>query len=138
MVQQDYLLRQIQLMGIFLQKLISRMLKRNEDGDNGEIQEMVKTEFQNELGLNLDELAVIPPDDFFLILKEKKFTADLLEKLAWIFFLLGQTDGSELSVQKRNFLQKALDIYTKLEQESGSYSFERNRQIALIRQMQNM
>ncbi len=130
-------MRQIQMMTLFLRKLIARMLKREEDGETDGMLEMIKNEFQNELKINLDELVVLQDEGFFSILKEKQFTENHLEDLAQLFMLAGKTDDIEFSLTRRNYLQKAMAIYQKLERESHNYSFERNDKIRQIHQMLN-
>lgn len=137
MERRDYLLHQIQMMGMFLQKLIARLLKRKEDGDTDGMLEMVKNEFQNELKIDIDELVILEDEGFFSILNEKHFTESHLENLAQILLILGKPDDIEISLTSRNHLQKAQAIYLKLENESRNFSVERNEKIAQIHQLLN-
>lgn len=135
MERRDYLMQQIQMMGLFLQKLIARMRKREEDSNDGDILDMVKSEMRNELDIDIEVLVFLRDKDFFTILKEKHFTETHLENLAEILFILGKPKDFAVSVSQRNYLQKSLAIYTEIEKESRNFSIERNDRIMEIHQL---
>ena len=137
MERRDYLLQQIQMMGLFLQKLIARMLKREENEGTDEIHDMVRSEINKELNLDIDEMILLRDEDFFSILKEKKFTDSHLEQLGQILYMLGKPDDITISLGKRNYLQKSLAIYNEIEMQSRSFSMERNERIMEIKQLLN-
>lgn len=135
MERRDYLMQQIQMMGLFLQKLIARMLKRDENDETGGTYDIVITEFNNEFKLNINELVLLQDEDFFSILKEKNFKEDHLESLAQLLFLLGKPTDFTISVSQRNYLQKSLAIYNEIEKESRNFSMERNDRMMEIHQL---
>lgn len=135
MERRDYLMQQIQMMGLFLQKLIARMLKREENDETGGTYDIVITEFNNEFKLDINELVLLQDEDFFSILKEKNFKEGHLESLAQLLFLLGKPNDFTISVSQRNYLQKSLAIYNEIEKESRNFSMERNDRMMEIHQL---
>lgn len=135
MEQRDFLMRQIEMLAIFLRKLIAKLLQLEESGETDGLLQLAEHAFTAELKINLQELAVMDNESFFEFLKERNFNAGHLEDFAKVLYLLGKTDGVEVSLTKMNYLQKSLLIFEKLEQESESFSIERNKRIQEIERM---
>lgn len=135
MERRDYLLQQIQMMGLFLQKLIARMLKREEDDESGGLHDTIISEFNNEFKLDIEELVLLQDEDFFSIMRENNFKESHFESLAQLLFLLGKPADFTITVSQRNYLQKSLAIYIEIEKESRNFSMERNDRMAEIHQL---
>lgn len=128
MYQRDFLLKQIEMMGKFISKIISRLQQIPEDESLPPLFEKIKAEFKNELGIDPEELLLMNETDFFLLLNEKQFNDELMDKLSEFFFVLGESDL--LSLPLKIFAwQKALAICEKQETESGIFSLQRNERI---------
>ena len=96
MKQDDYFLKQIDILGRILGKIVSDLLKLKNKGEIMESIEITTQALKNELDLNLNEILLLNNDEFVTFLQEeKKFNNGHLEKIAEILFLLGYENISK-------------------------------------------
>jgi hypothetical protein len=125
MASRDYLIRQIEEMGIFLALLLRRILKMKEEKQEGQIESVVKEALIQELKLDIDQVIVLENQDFIQVTKEYFTSDDQLEKLADILKVLGQDIEKSFTLTKANYLRKSLFLYNYLQDSSTNFSFER-------------
>ena len=129
MASRDYLIRQIEEMGLFLAILLRRILKMKEENQQETIESVVKESLLRELKLDIDQVVVLENADFLAVAKQYFTSEDQLEKLADILKVLGQDIGQSLSLAKSNYLLKALFLFTHLQETSPAFSYERRTKI---------
>ena len=88
MASRDYLIRQIEEMGIFLAILLRRILKLKEENQQGQMQSAVREALIQEMKLDIDQLVVLENKDFLSIVKEYFTSENQLDKLADILKVL--------------------------------------------------
>lgn len=129
MPSRDYLIRQIEEMAIFLAILLRRILKMNEESPQAEVESVVKEALLQELKLDIDQVIILEEREFLTVVKEYFTSQDQLEKLANILKVLGQDAEQSYTMSKFNYLKKALFLFTYLQENTSSYSFERRNKI---------
>ena len=133
MEQNDFLKKQIDVLGRILGKILSDLLKLKNNGEIQDIIEITNQAFINELDLNLNEILHFDNNLIINFLqKEKKFNNDHLEKTAEILFNLSYEHDSKYRI---NILNKCLTIYTYLNKNSNTYSSERIMRIDKISEL---
>jgi hypothetical protein len=131
--QNDFLKKQIDLLGRILGKILSDLLKLKNNGEIQDIIEITNQALINELDLNLNEILYLDNNLIINFLqKEKKFNIDHLEKIAEILFNLGYDHDSKYRI---NILNKCQTIYTYLNKNSNTYSSERIMRIDKISEL---
>ena len=134
MPQRDYLMQQLEEMGYFLASLIRRVLKLKEESREDEITGMLHDQMQEKLSFSIDEAITIENNDFLGLMKEHFSTEDHLEKMAELLFLTGKSIHP-LSLNRLNYLEKSLLLYSYLQENSINFSFTRKDKILEIRQL---
>jgi len=135
MASRDYLIRQIEEMGLFLAILLRRILKMKEENQQATIESVVKEALLQELKLDIDQVVVLENADFLAVTKQYFTSEDQLEKLADILKILGQDVGASLSLTKINYLQKSLFLFTHLQETSSVFSYERRTKIMELQEI---
>ena len=135
MASRDYLIRQIEEMGLFLAILLRRILKMKEENQQAAIEFVVKEALLQELKLDIDQVVVLENADFLVVAKQYFTSEDQLEKLADILKVLGQDIGSSLSLTKINYLLKSLFLFTHLQETSSVFSYERRTKIMELQEL---
>ena len=135
MASRDYLIRQIEEMGIFLAILLRRILKMKDEDQQTSVEFVVKEALLQELKLNIDQVVVLENSDFLAVAKQYFSSDDQLEKLADILKVLGQDIGPSLSLTKSNFLLKAMFLFTYLQETSTAFSYERRTKIMELQEI---
>lgn len=132
MERRDYLLHQIQEMGAFLARLVGR-LRKEEQLPSAQLIK-VTGELKNELGLDLDELLFLDDESFVSVVNEKLLSIDNFEKFADLLDQMGDMAlDNETFLRQQIYYSKALTLLNFMEENSQSYSMERQEKIALIR-----
>ena len=134
MPQRDYLMQQLEEMGYLLASLIRRVLKLKDDGKEDEITGMLHDLIQQKLSFNMNEAIVLDNDGFLVLMKEHFKTENHLEEMAELLMLTGKSIHP-LSLTRINYLDKALVLYTHLQETSQNFSFTRKDKIMEIRQL---
>jgi hypothetical protein len=135
MASRDYLIRQIEEMGLFLAILLRRVLKMKEENQQAAIESVVKEALFQELKLDIDQVVVLENADFLAVAKQHFTSEDQLEKLADILKVLGQDVGASLSLIKINYLLKSLFLFTHLQETSSVFSYERRTKIMELQEL---
>ncbi len=133
MRQDDYFLRQIDLLGRILGKILTDLLKKKGTGEIMDSVEVTTQAIKNELDIDLNSLLLVNNENLVEFLKtEKKFGEQHLEKMAELFFILGQDLKNEKVLL---FLEKSVIIYEYLNKTSSTYSIDRMHKIDKIKKM---
>lgn len=136
MQQEDWFMKQINLLARVLGKILADLLGLKAMGRLDEGDEVTEMALKSELDLSIDDLILIPSDQFIISLKDdRKFSDDDLEKLAYIFYLIAEGlekkgTGNEKALQ---LLVKALTIYEYLDKTGSTYSLDRHARIEKIK-----
>jgi len=129
MASRDYLIRQIEEMGLFLAILLRRILKMKEENQQETVESVVKESLLQELKLDIDQVVVLENNDFLSVAKKYFTSEDQLEKLADILMVLGQNIETSFSLSKSNYLLKSFFLFTHLQETSSVFSYERRAKI---------
>lgn len=135
MASRDYLIRQIEEMGLFLAILLRRILKMKEENQQTSVESVVKEALLQELKLDIDQVVMLENVDFLAVAKQYFTSEDQLEKLSDILTVLGQDIGPSLSLAKSNYLSKALFLFTYLQETSTAFSYERRTKIMELQEI---
>jgi len=135
MASRDYLIRQIEEMGLFLAILLRRILKMKDENQQAAVESVVKEALLQELKLDIDQVVVLDNADFLVVAKQYFTSEDQLEKLADILTVLGQDVGASLSLTKINYLLKSLFLFTHLQETSSVFSYERRTKIMELQEL---
>jgi hypothetical protein len=131
MIQDDYFLKQIDILGRTLGKILANLLNLKSQGEIIEVIEITAQSLKSELDLNLNELLNTSNTNLIKFLQDdKKFNSDHLEKIAEILFELGSLINNDIKI---NVLEKSLTIYDYLNHKSLTYSHDRLMKIEKIR-----
>ena len=133
MRQDDYFLRQIDILGRILGKILTDLLKKKGTGEIMDSVEVTAQALKSELDIDLNSLLLVNNENLVEFLKtEKKFGEQHLEKMAELFFILGQDLKNEKVLL---FLEKSVTIYEYLNKTSSTYSIDRMHKIDKIKKM---
>ena len=133
MRQDDYFLRQIDILGRILGKILTDLLKKKGTGEIMDSVEVTAQALKSELDIDLNSLLLVNNENLVEFLKtEKKFGEQHLEKMAELFFILGQDLKNEKVLL---FLEKSVTIYEYLNKTSSTYSLGRMHKIDKIKKM---
>jgi hypothetical protein len=135
MASRDYLIRQIEEMGIFLAILFRRILKMKEENQQAEVELVVRESLFQELKLDIDQVVVLENDEFLAVVKEYFTSEDQMGKLADILNVLGRGVEHSFSMTKANYLLKSLFLFSHLQETSSVYSYERRAKIMELEEL---
>ncbi len=133
MERRDYLMSQIEEMGLFLARLISRLYRRKQDNEEEQVMEEARSALSVQFGWDLDELLFLDNESFISLMEENLLADDHYEKMASVFEVLGDlVPDTKTILRKELYLRKALLLLEHLEFKSCTYSMERQERIAQI------
>ncbi|MCX6286655.1 MAG: hypothetical protein NTY96_06030 [Bacteroidetes bacterium] len=136
MEQEDFIKRQIEQLGQVLGKILNLLLGFKAKGQISEGIEIADQSLKNELGLNTDDLILIPTKSFITTLLEvRKFNDNNFDELAEILFIIAEEfniNNTEIKKMKKLY-ERSLIIYELLDKTSSTYSFDRHRKIEKIK-----
>lgn len=135
MPSRDYLIRQIEEMGIFLSILLRRILKLKEEKQENQMESSVHEALNLELNMDIDQIIILENKEFLALIKEHFTSEDQLDKLADIFKTIGQEIEHSFTLTKANYLRKSLFIFTHLQDTSTNFSYERKIKIQEIQEL---
>ena len=135
MASRDYLIRQIEEMGIFLALLLRRVLKMKEENQQDQMDAAVKESLFPELKLDVEQIVMLEDVDFLAVAKDHFTSENQLEKFADILMVLGKEIVSTFSLTKANYLLKALFLFNYLQNTTTSFSYERRNKILEIEEL---
>ena len=133
MEQKDYLLREIEKIGLILSSIRQKFLGKK---DNLAINlekhvNEAKGMLLQEINFDLDKFLLLNNEELNIYLsKFEGFNMDNIEHLAEFISQLGFVDKSESS---KEYLEKALQLYELCNLKSKTYSLEREKKISMIR-----
>jgi hypothetical protein len=134
--QEDYIKRQIDQLGRVLGKILAGLMGLKARGQASQGIESASQALRTELGLNLEDLTLIPTDSFLTtMLDTRKFSDNNFEQLAEIMFLIAEELNSmdtDVSIMKLLY-ERALVIFEILDKTSSTYSFDRHSKIEKIK-----
>jgi hypothetical protein len=134
--EEDWLIRQINLLGRVLGKILADLIGLKTQGHISEGIEAAEQTLKNELDLNIDDLTSIPTEKFIKTLQEgKKLSDDNFDKLADIFFLIAEEldQSGTNNKKKKKLYDRSLIIYEYLDKTGSTYSFDRHYKIEKIK-----
>jgi hypothetical protein len=136
--QEDFIKRQIDQLGRALEKILSGLMRLKVRGQTSQGIESVSQDLKTELGLNLEDLTLIPTESFLTtLLDTRKFSDNNFEQLAEIMFLIAEelnTRNIDVSKMKQLY-ERALVIFEILDQTSTTYSYDRHSKIEKIKEV---
>lgn len=135
MPSRDYLIRQFEEMGFFLASILQRILKMKSENQEQQMESVVKEELMQKLKLDIDQIIILSKEDFMQLIKTQFTSDDQLEKLAGILQVLGQEIEFSFSLNRANYLRKALLIYQQLQENSQVFSYDRRFRILEIQEI---
>jgi len=135
MASRDYLIRQIEEMGLFLAILLRRIMKMKEENQLEQMETVVREELMQELKLDIDQVIMLENEDFLSSIKEHLTTEDQLEKLANILMVLGNENLKSYLLTKANYLKKSLYLFIHLQETSSIFSYERRIKIMELQEI---
>jgi hypothetical protein len=135
MPSRDYLIRQFEEMGYFLASLLRRILKMKEENQQQQMESAVKEELFQELKLDINQIIILENQDFLRLIQTTFTSEDQLDKLADILKTLGQEIEFSFTINKANYLRKALFIYQNIQENSSVFSYDRRNKIQEIQEI---
>ena len=135
MPSRDYLIRQFEEMGFFLASLLRRVLKMKEENQQQQMESAVREELFQELKLDIDQAIMLENEDFAELAQIHFTTDDQLDKFADILKTLGQEIEFSFTLNKANYLRKALFLYQNLQENSSVFSYDRRIKILEIQEI---
>lgn len=131
MKQDDYFLKQIDILGRVLGKIITDLLQLKSKGQIMDGIEVTSDALKSELDLDINDLLLIPIEKLIDVLQKKnKLNLEHFEKLAEILFLLGNEHKDEKKVQ---LLQRSLILFNFINNNSSTFSMDRMSKIERIK-----
>ena len=132
MASRDYLIRQIEEMGLFLAILFRRILKMKEEKQQDQIGSVVRETLMEEMKLDIDQVVVLENEDFLAVIKEHLTSENQMDQLANILMELGQDINQSFSPTKEACLRKSLFLFSWLQESTTNFSYERKIKIQEI------
>jgi hypothetical protein len=137
MEQRDLIEKQIEKIGLILNKILSKILKGNNTESASQLEEEVNTSLDTIFNFNSDDFKKIQPDEIIYFLQYKKNVNPAhWEKIANILFLMIEKSKTNNDIYT-NTLNNCLTIYNFLEKSEGIFSLERNQKINKIKNILN-
>lgn len=132
MPKEDYLLKYLEK----LSQIIAAMIGFRDKGYPKEAIRIADETYTELLDFNIDEVAIMPIDEFVEVVQEKRYSPTYLEALAKVSYetaLSFQLLDNNLFAL--NFFKKALHLYYLLNQKDKTFSFEREMKISELLQL---
>ncbi len=138
MEQEDYLKRQIDVLGQVLGRMLAKLPGSGSLGLSIENLEEVNQGLKNQLGLDFEKLESISPDQFVKNLQAgREWNENNLDKLSDLLMMLA-ADLRQKETEKnkiRHLADKSLAIQEYIDRTSLTYSFDRHRKMEEIKKM---
>lgn len=130
MEKQDYIMKQVDKLGLVLGKILADFLGLKSRGQVNTGIEVTIQSLKSELDIDINELVDIPTGDLINKLKlEKKLTNENINRFVEILLLVADNNSD----WDKSVYEKCLAIYEYLHEEDSIYSFEREWKIARIK-----
>ncbi|MEA4935126.1 MAG: hypothetical protein VB102_00645 [Paludibacter sp.] len=138
MEQKDYLLREIEKIGLIIRAIRQRLFG-GKDSFAVNIEQQVEAEkgmLFRELNFDLDKFLLLDVEETNNYLnKFEGFNVENIEHLAEVIFQIGFNENFNKS---RIYLEKALRLYELVNRKSKTYSTEREKKIITIQNVLNL
>lgn len=133
MGQEDYILRQIDILSRIIGKILADLLGVKNKGEIIEIDSIIEV-LKSELDLDLNQIFELNDEDLFTFLvEERKFTLDNLEKMAEIFFVVGSDMLKRDNNSCHKYLKKSLTLLEYINSRDSTYSLGRIKKIEKLK-----
>lgn len=133
MERRDYLMSQIEEMGLFLARLVDRLFRKKDSGQADQMMEEARNSFSIQFGWDLEELLFLDNQSFVSLMDDNLLADDHYEKMASVFENLAYAvPENQTILRKELYLRKALLLLEHLELRSCTYSLERREWIIRI------
>lgn len=136
MLNEDYIMKQIQQLTQVLNRILVQVLKLKKSGSATEIVKSTNKELKETLDTDIEELSSIIDSKGLAYLKtDKNFDNENLNILADIFYELAERcfEDSNAHQQSLKMYSQSLVIYEFIETDEKTYSIDRNVKIAKIK-----
>lgn len=133
MGQEDYVLKQIEILGKILGKILADLFAMTSKWEVIELETVVEV-FKKELDLDLHQLVELPNEALFkLLMEDKKMDLPSIEKIGEICYLLGLDLYHRQDDYCRAYLKVAQKILEQLNLLDKTYSLDRITKIEKIK-----
>lgn len=109
-------------------------MKLKDESREEEVTGMLHDQIQEKLSFSIEEALIIDNQGFLQLMKEHLVTENLLEQMAELLMLTGKSIHP-LSLQSIQYLEKALLLYSYLQETSINFSFSRKDKMIEIQQL---
>lgn len=135
MPQKDFILREIEKIGVLLQYLIGKFVPSKSLKEQQQTEELFSKELKEHYGKDLNYILNINQEDFdFEFTQNKGFNYENIELLADLLFTLGNNND----FKNLKYLKKALELYSYIDIKSKTYSFDRIDKINTLKEILNI
>ena len=125
MEQKDYLMRQVNMLGIVLGRLLAMLLRQKPIELSCIEIETVLDGIGKEADVDIDQILSVKPEDLVgILIREHCLQPDDLENLATILTLI-TTESETPHPQRRQLMVQALTLFYYLAEQQGNFSFMR-------------
>ena len=125
-IEKDFLMRQLML----LFEVIQKILRHRKTGDKEKAFEQIKYFYELlKIDDNIDSMSIEQLTEF--LVKDKNLTNEQIEMIA--FVLKEQGELSEQNKKKLDFFSKSYFLLQKVEQESVTFSMDRQMKLAELK-----
>lgn len=132
MERRDYLMDQINEIGLFIAKLLGRLHQLEQEKEDQLLSE-AKDALSVQFGWELEELLFMENSAFIGLMEDNLLAHDHYEKLAEVFHVLGDHAlEHQTLLRKELYYQKALWLLKYVDRQSSNYSMDRRDRIALL------
>jgi methionyl-tRNA synthetase len=129
MEQKDYILREIEKIGVVLRYLIGKMIP-SKSVKKKDISEKINTELFENIGYKISSLLNISKSKFNETFNYNKgFNYENIELLAELFYNISEKNTNS----SKKILQKSLELYEYVNELGKTFSFDRKNKIAEIK-----
>ena len=133
MERRDYIVDQINALGLFLAKLMGRLHKKKLEGQEDELLAEASDALSVQFGWDLEDLLYLDEQSFFNLMDENLLVDEHYEQMASVFEVLGDHAlEHQTLLRKELYFQKALLLLENIDKRSHNYSMERRDRIAQL------
>jgi hypothetical protein len=134
MPKEDYLLKYLEK----LSRVIAAMLGFRDKGFPEDGLHLADETYREMLGIDLDELSVMPVDIFMARVRTENYNASYLQAIVQLTHETANTfQANENELAAKSFYRKTLQLYYLLNEKDKTFSFEREMIISELEQIIN-
>ncbi|WP_147377154.1 hypothetical protein [Mangrovibacterium diazotrophicum] len=134
MERRDYLMDQINELGLFIAKLLGRLRNMEQEQEEGDLLlAEAKDALVVQFGWELEDLLFMDDAAFIGLMEENLLAEDHYEKLAEVFHVLGDHAlEHQTLLRKELYYEKALCLLKYVDKQSSNYSMMRRDKIVAL------